>query len=80
MRVENLLQELWEGENRESLVKVYYKLSAVSWIKSEDLIELITFFLMMTIVASTVLYNWNLLREYNFNFVTHTHKTDKYMS
>ena len=80
MRVENLLQELWEGENRESLVKVYYKLSAVSWIKSEDLIELMTFFLMMTIVASTVLYNWNLLREYNFNFVTHTHKTDKYMS
>ena len=46
-------QGLGSGEKREKLVKAY-KLSAIRWIKSEDLM-----YNMMTVVDNIVLYDWS---------------------
>ena len=47
----------WGWGIRERLVKGY-KLSAIKWIRSSDLM-----YNMMIIVDNTILYNWNSLRE-----------------
>lgn len=44
-----------------------------SWIKSEDLL-----YIVMNVVDSAILYNWNLLREYNFKIISQTSKKKTY--
>ena len=43
-----------------------------SWIRSEDLL-----YIMMNVVDSAILYNWNLLGEYNFKIISQTSKKKK---